>query len=231
MDREEGLGILGRVGWLATTPADFRTAVLGCCRLRHYEAGAAITAGGDENGDLIGIVDGIVAMTTVLGVADTPIMHFAHPVLWFGYGPALRRQPRRVAASARTSVWVGRAPQAEIAELLAEQPQWWAHMQPLSLSYGDAVLAITADLVIRGSDRRCASVLLRLAGRSSNESRITGPVEVPVTQDELAACANVSVNTARAVLRKLAARDLIDLGYRVITLRAPGALRAYVDEG
>ena len=72
---------------------------------------------------------------------------------------------------------------------------------------------------------------LRLGGRRFVGLDDGEPVEVPVTQHELAGAANLSRNSAGTMVQRLKARGLIDLGYRGMTIRAPGALRAFVDEG
>jgi Mn-dependent DtxR family transcriptional regulator len=52
-----------------------------------------------------------------------------------------------------------------------------------------------------------------------------------VTQTELAGTANLSRNSVGAILQRLKARGLVEQGYRGMTLRAPAALRAFVDQG
>jgi hypothetical protein len=91
--------ILSNGGWLAAAPAEFRQAILSRSDWQNLEAGAPIQAGGEEAGELIGLARGIVEMRTILGPADTPIMHFVHPVFWFGDVPILSGRPRRLAAS------------------------------------------------------------------------------------------------------------------------------------
>ena len=170
-------------------------------------------------------------MRTILARADTPIMHFVRPVFWFGYVPILTSRPRRVAASAKSPVWLARIPQATVRALLTERPEWWRHLMQLSIIYGDVSQTIAADLLIRDSERRCAAVLLRLGGHRFAGPNDQEPVEVAVTQDELAGAANLSRNSVGTMLRRLAARGLVEPGYRGMTIRAPQALRAFVDGG
>ncbi len=231
MDREEGMETLRKGAWLSATPADFQRAVLSRCDWACLEAGAPIQFGGEERGELIGLARGIVELRTILGRADTPIMHFAHPVFWFGFVPIVSSRPRPLAASAKTQVWVARIPQADLGALLAERPEWWRHLIPPSLVYGDVAVTIAADLLIRDSERRCAAVLLRLSGRRSAGPKDSEPVEVAVTQDELAGAANLSLTSVRTMLSRLKARRLIELGYRGMIVCAPAALRAFVDQG
>jgi len=231
VDREEGLRILKDSGWLSATPAEFQQALLSRCDWGRLAAGTPIQFGGEQEGELIGLARGIVELRTILGPSDTPIMHFAHPVFWFGFVPIVSRRPRPLAASAKTPVWIARIPQTTVGALLAERADWWRHFIPPSLVYGDVAVTIAADLLIRDSERRCAAVLLRLGGRRFAGAEDTESVEVLVTQNELAGAANLSRNSVGTMLQRLAARGLVEPGYRGMTVCAPNALRAFVDQG
>jgi CRP-like cAMP-binding protein len=231
VDQEEGMRILSSRGWLSTVPVDFQRALLSKSQWQRIEPGVSIQEGGEEVGELIGLAHGVVEMRTILGPSDTPIMHFAHPVFWFGYVPIIFGQPRRIAGAAKSTLWLARIPHAAVRAALAERPEWWRHFLQPSLVYGDLALNIAADLLIRDSERRCAAVLLRLGGH-----RFAGPadsdyVEVQLTQNELAGAANLSRNSVGAMLKRLAQRELIELGYRGVTIRSPALLRAFVDRG
>jgi CRP/FNR family transcriptional regulator, cyclic AMP receptor protein len=231
LDREEGMVILRDRGWLTAAPAEFQQAILSRCSWQSLEAGAPIQEGGEDVGELVGLARGIVEMRPVRGRADTPILHFAHPVVWFGYMPILAGGPRRIAAAAKTAVWLGRVPQAAVTSLLAERPAWWRHFVQLAANFGDVAATVAADLLIRDSERRCAAVLLRLGGRRFPAPEDKAPVEVPVTQLELADAANLSRNSVGTMLQRLAARGFVEVGYRSMTVCAPNALRTFVDQG
>jgi CRP/FNR family transcriptional regulator, cyclic AMP receptor protein len=231
MDRREGMDVLSRGGWLSATPVEFQQTILSRCDWRGLEVGAPIQAGGEEGGELIGLARGIVEMRTILGRADTPIMHFAHAVFWFGYVPILTGRPRRIAVSARTPVWLARIPQAAVRAVLADRPDWWRHLMQLSIIYGDVSQTVAADLLIRDSERRCAAVLLRLGGHRYSGPKDKEAVDVPVTQSELAGAANLSRNSVGTMLQRLKERGLVEPGYRGMTIRVPAALRAFVDQG
>ena len=232
MDREAGMDVLSRRGWLRETPADFRDAILSLCRWERREAGAPVQTGGGEDGEISGLARGIIAMRTVLGRADTPIMHYARPVYWSGLTRIISRGRRLQAeVTAKTTVWLARAPHDAVRKLLRERPEWWQFIPQPTLTYTDIALSIAADLLIRDSERRCAAVLLRLSGPRSTDPESPEPADVEITQDDLAAAANLSRSSLRTMLGRLAERGLIEQGYRGIAVRAPAALRAFVDEG
>jgi len=231
VDREEGLRILKDSGWLSATPAEFQQAILSRCDWGRLAAGTPIQFGGEQEGELIGLARGVVELRTILGPSDTPIMHFAHPVFWFGFVPIVSGRRRPLAASAKTPVWIARIPQPTVGAMLAARPDWWRHFIPPSLVYGDVAVTIAADLLIRNSERRCAAVLLRLGGHRFGGPDDAEPVEVLVTQNELAGAANLSRNSVGTMLQRLRARGLIEIGYRGTMVRSPKALRAFVDQG
>lgn len=229
MERDEGLRVLCGEGWLSGRPAEFQTALLAGCRWQRLEGGAPITTAGDDNADMVGLVRGIVELTSAFGSPDTPIMHLSHAVFWMGYGPLLSGQPRRVTANARTAVWIVRIAHGHVMGVLARHPEWWRHFMPLALEYGDTAVGIAADLLIRGSERRCAAVMLRLSGCRIRDPSEPGPLALPLSQDSLAAAANLSRNTVGSLLRKLERNGLVQIGYSTITLRDVPSLRVIAD--
>jgi len=231
MDQNEGLRVLASRGWLSVTPPDFQRALLSRSSWHCLEAGAPIQAGGEEAGELIGLADGVIALRTILGPADTPIMHLSHPVFWLGYVPIILGKPRRIAASAKTPVCLARIPQAAVKGALSAHPQWWKYLLQPAIIYGDNSQNAAADLLIRDSERRCAAVLLRLSGRRFSGPDDSKPVEIPLTQTELAGAANLSRNSVGTMVKRLAARGLIEQGRQGIVVCAPIALRTFVEQG
>ncbi len=99
-------------------------------------------------------------------------------------------------------------------------------MNLLSLESAALAVQALADLLIGDKDRRCAATLLRIAGcRDAGDI----PVQAGLTQDELAALSSVSRPTVNLVVRRLAARGFISLGYRTIAILSPDKLRRFVD--
>ncbi len=232
MDREEGMDVLRRGAWLRDTPADFRDGILSLCRWERLDAGALIQTGSNEDGEMSGLASGIIELRSVIGRPDMPIMHFARPVFWLNFTRIIsRHRSNRVEATAKTTVWLARAPQPAVRKLLKVRPEWWQCFLQPALFYGDIALDIAADLIIRDSERRCAAVLLRLTGRRFADPEDLEPVDVSITQDDLAGAANLSRSSVRTMLGRLAERGLIEQGYGGIVVRAPAALRAFVAEG
>jgi CRP-like cAMP-binding protein len=217
-------------GWLARAPAEFQRALLSLAKWQLFEAGTAICHAADENADLTGIVRGVVEVSTRFSTADTPALHFLQQGQWFGMVPLISGQSRRLSATARTPVLLARVPHDSLATLLAKRPEWWRDIACSLLELTDIATNGFADLLLRDSERRCVAVLLRLSGCRFADSERDRSVEVQLTREELAAMSNVSRNTLGGILRRLARRGLVDLGYRTVAVRDPAALRAVVNQ-
>jgi CRP/FNR family transcriptional regulator, cyclic AMP receptor protein len=231
LQREAGLEILATKGWLNVAPEPFRRALLQLARWRKFDSGALITLGGEETDDLIGVASGCIALTSTLGPPGTPVMHMVQGVFWLGYGPLLRGGERNTTVVARTDVWAASFPATRIRTMLSSGELDWRPLLALSVSYGDITARIAADLLIRKSSVRCIAVILRFAGLRGVGTMPAEQVILPITQSELASACNLSRNVVGDLLRDLAAKGMIAVGYRDITILDPGGLRAMVAEG
>uniref|UniRef100_UPI003F491EFA Crp/Fnr family transcriptional regulator n=1 Tax=Actinokineospora sp. CA-119265 TaxID=3239890 RepID=UPI003F491EFA len=140
-------------------------------------------------------------------------------------GPvAATREPSAVAAVALT----------DIETLSVPGPAWEAHLA--------AHPEIAVELLAAGQDRldaahqrlarachtaehRLAAVLLDLIELGVGAGTASRPVELPLTQADLAALADMSLETVKKTLRGMRGRGLLDTGRRVLTVPNPDTLR------
>ncbi len=67
---------------------------------------------------MTGLARGVMELRSVVGRADMPVMHFVRPVFWLSFSRILsRRRSNRIEATAKTTVWLARAPQAAVGKL------------------------------------------------------------------------------------------------------------------
>ena len=86
---------------------------------------------------------------------------------------------------------------------------------------------VASDMLIRDSRRRCLAALLRVADCRTGG---TEPTTAELSQDELAAMANLSRQTTCPILREFADAGLVTDGSRNIVLHDMAALRARLAE-
>jgi hypothetical protein len=62
VDLNEGLRIVTTQGWLSATSPEFQRAILSGCDCRPLEAVAPLQVGGEDHGEMIGLVQGILEL-------------------------------------------------------------------------------------------------------------------------------------------------------------------------
>ncbi len=77
--------MLSRGGWLRDTPSEFRDALLSLCRWERLEAGALIQTGGGDDVELTGLAGVVMELRSVVGPADSQVMHFGRQVFWLSF--------------------------------------------------------------------------------------------------------------------------------------------------
>jgi CRP-like cAMP-binding protein len=205
-------------GWFGRASKEFRSAVLSHFEWRSCLAGRPIYLASDESVDLFGIAQGTVDIYSRFASGDNPLLHLAHEGQWLGYGCLLSGEAPRITVIARTSALLAHVRRPLLQRMMAERPEWWRVIGTAALEYGDTAVAIAADLMVADNARRTARTLLRIAGlrfprRTNRENR-----EVSVTQDELAALANMSRSTLVQVLSRLESEGLVLQGYRALRI-------------
>lgn len=222
--------LLINTGWLRHTPREFAEAFIAHCHWRSFAAGTGIQHAGEDGGIVAGIAHGSAVLTTSLSTPDSPVLHIMHPGDWFGYMPLFLPGARPNSIVARTDVTIAVMSQAEVEAFIAPMPQGWRYLAVLAARAANLATGIAADMMIRDSNRRCAAALLNVANCRRGEPSSMPVLNAPLSQEELAAIANLSRTSISSILRDLEADGLIELGYRTVTLRDPARLRSLVDD-
>lgn len=223
--------LLRHNGGLSHVSAEFADAFLAHCRWRHVPAGTGIQHAGDTAGTMTGVGRGVISITTSLSAADASMVHIGHPGVWFGFAPIFLGGSLPNSVVARTDCILATMTKAELEAILVSRPAWWRDVGVLAMVAINTATSIAGDLMIRDSARRCAAVLLQIADCRLADPHGAQPVEAPLSQEELAAMANLSRTSVSAILRDLEEEGLIKLGYRTVTIQHPALLRSRVNDG
>jgi CRP/FNR family transcriptional regulator, cyclic AMP receptor protein len=224
-DLSEAREIVLEAGWLSLTPPPFQRSVLERCQLQTFTTGDAIYALGDPPGGMFGLVSGGLGITIAPNEIGPYFAHFARPGTWFGEAAAITGQPRRIGLMATRETELLHLPLHAIHEIVGKDPSAWRLFALISIGHLDVAIGACDDLMIRDHKSRFIAILLRLAGCRLATANGATPVEVDVSQEDLAVLANIARTTAGALLRRLEAAGLVELSYRRIRILAPGALK------
>ncbi len=221
--------VLGERGWLATSPADFRTALLDICRWRQIDAGQNVYVAGDPPGGIFGVAAGALLMSSGLAAPGAPPNRLGAVGDWSGFGPLMAQEPRRGTIVAAVPSTIGIAPLSAVTALLGEHPHWWRHFGHGLLLEFDAVASIVVDLQMRDSAQRCAAILLHCAGCRHGPPPQGVETAVWTSQQNVADLANVSRSTLSKALTQFVEHGLVKLDYRSIRLLDVPRLRQLAD--
>jgi len=224
---QEARQLLRTDGWLSRCPGQMQDAILDAAIIRSAASGTEFVHADEVRGGLFAIARGSAEVCFPSGHPDTRAIHMVHGGFWGGY-KCLIGQPRFLSLTARSDVLWALVPISVLERLLSAHPQWWLFILVMADGLNDILVGAVADSTRQDSFIRVCATLLRLAGCRNADPASGFLPEVRLSQADLAAMAVMSRNTFNGIVGDLVKRDLIELGYRVIRLRQPAALRALV---
>jgi CRP/FNR family cyclic AMP-dependent transcriptional regulator len=221
--------IMCSTGWLSYTPVSFQSEILSRCRLQNFKAAEPLYQIGDPSGGMYGLVSGGLRVSVAPSDRAPYFGHFARPGAWLGEGSAITGQPRRVGLVASRPSEVLHLPLHEI-ERIAKDPACWRLFALVTIGHLDTAMGACDDLMIRDHSQRFIATMLRLGGCRRGSKPDGLPPEIDLSQDDVAAIANVARTTASEVLLKLEKAGHVSLSYRRVRINAPAALHAMLKE-
>ena len=223
---EDGKSLLRSQGWLSSVEPSFREALLSECQWSKVVPRMPVSLGGETTGGMYGVASGTVGIIPAVATPDAGLIHIDRAPFWYGLQPFMSGEGRHITVMARSECVIAHVSKMSLNRILASDSAGW---QMLLMHLGELFrmsIQAAADLLLPERDRRCAAVLLRIAGaRSAGSTAHT----VHCSHEELAAMCNLSRQTIADVLRRLEMRGEAELGYRAIRLINPDSLRRIVD--
>jgi CRP/FNR family cyclic AMP-dependent transcriptional regulator len=230
MDREE-LGrlrdLLTQGRWFGGLPGELQLLILGRSRVRDYAKGQVITLEGQATTGLRAVLEGQVRMVRQAGVGDEGLVYVGEQGFWFGEYAVMMDAPEvLVSVIARTKTRILFLPKAEFEGIVREEPRYFRDFARLAL----ARLAVFLKAYVQASsltpETRLRGQLALLTQLKIEERSVQGPVDLPLSQGDLAAIVGVSRQTINPMLGTLAEQGVIELGFRRIRVLQPRALFA-----
>jgi CRP-like cAMP-binding protein len=212
---------LSRCGWLSRQPKDFQRRVLDECLLQHFAPRAPVYHLGAPPGGIYGIGAGAVAISIAPGDGGPYLAHVGTAGTWFGEGPFLTREPRRLELLAVTGCVLLYLPLHVMERMAAEDSLVVRRFAQIAICNFDLALRVISDLMIAQSERRIAAALIRTAGIQRE------PV-VRVSQAELGRLANASRKLVNKALNNFTGLGWVEPRYNAIKIRDVQALTDFV---
>jgi CRP-like cAMP-binding protein len=220
--------LLLNAGWLGHCDPSLAEAILKCCRIRVLDAGEVLFHHGDPSHGLFGTLSGSFALSIVVPEFGPSVSHIFMPGTWFGES-ALVRGTRTVGVHATRPTRAMFLANRDIEALVAEDPRRWTSFARLTFLNTQIAIGSGYDLMLREPLKRCAATLLRLAGLRHSPPLIPVPLELDISQADLAHMTNMSRNSVGAILRILRERNCVEVDYRQLVITDPAVLKAILD--
>jgi CRP/FNR family cyclic AMP-dependent transcriptional regulator len=224
VDLEAAKTVVSQRGWLSHQPGAFRDELLLRTALKSYGRGEYIYHLEDAPGMMFGIVEGAVLIGVPHPIVGLYQAHLGRPGDWYGEAAALHGVTRRVAVEARVPVQILYLSIKAVQEMLQEQPLWQRNLSSLLLWNLEIAIRTGIDLLIQDPKARVCARLLTLCGVSVGRDLPKGPIELPLTQDQLAMMCGLSRKSVHRALRNLESERLCENRYAGIVVSSPEAL-------
>lgn len=221
---------LRQVGWLGLGEASFADAVLSRCRAKLVAEGQTLYRPGEPSDGLVAVLSGALAVSVVVPEFGPTISHIMLPGAWFGEA-AIVGQPRTIGVHATRDSRAGFLSVADINAIVERTPRYWTAFFRLATLSNRLAIGAGYDLMLTDKRQRCAATLLRLAGLRHSPPLTKGPVEIDITQTDLAHMANMSRNSVTHVLRDFRSAGWIDWSYGKVGLKNPAGLQQFLSSG
>jgi CRP/FNR family transcriptional regulator, cyclic AMP receptor protein len=230
LSEKEAREFMQRTGWLSRTPEEFSSRLLRDCRLLSFAADQPVYDIDDPPGGIYGLVTGRVGVWIAPQERGPYLGHLMRPGHWFGVVSGAMRQARAIGLKTVRPSQLLLLPMVRLDALVSEDTKAWRYFTGLAEMNSSTAMAAVDDLLIRNPARRCAAVLLRLAGLRSPLDHTPAVGDVAVTQEELAYLSNLSRSSVGTALRSFQRSGLVDLSYQGIFIRDAASLKAFAAE-
>jgi CRP/FNR family cyclic AMP-dependent transcriptional regulator len=217
-----------RLGWLSSEPECFRQLVLERSVLQKVGAEQVIYSAGDPAGGVFGLISGGLRILVAPPEAASFSIHLFVPGSWTGEAAAVTGKRRLVTVITTRETHLLHLPLTAVNAILREDAEAFRSFARLTHWHLATALGVVDDLMLRDPHKRVVAALLRLSGCSSETPKGLGPVDLDLSQDDLALMSNVGRTLTNEVLRELQAAGQIEIGYRRIRVIAPDELRLIV---
>jgi CRP-like cAMP-binding protein len=192
---------------------------------RTFAKGEVIAAQGSQPKGLYVVLDGRVSWRHRTGAGDGLLLYVAGPGSWFGHLALIRGKPMQFEVRAHTATRTLLLPLREYKRLLDEDSKHYQRIAEQALERFELLIRVYSEGLSMPAEDLIPARLATLAElRRAESGQREGAVELTLAQADLAAMIGVSRQTLNAVLKRLEADELIEVGFRRIRIPNPARL-------
>lgn len=196
--------------WYHALAPDLQQWLLQNSTLRSLQAGERLFSRGDPPCGLYAVVQGAMRVSGVSMDGKEALLSLLEPPQWFGEISLFDELPRTHDAVADTRALILHVPQAQLARLLAEEPQRWHDFGVLLAHKLRLAFVAMEETALLPAPVRLARRLLLIAEDYGDRPQ-AGRRRITVRQEQLAMMLSLSRQTTNQILRELESRGITRL--------------------
>jgi len=207
---------LRRGRWFASLPASLQALIVERSITRSYRKGARVIGEGAPPRGLFALLEGRVHIVRRIGDSDEVLIHVGEPGLWFGEHGMLSGHAAIASIVTTTNVRALLLPMAEFQRIVADEPRYYASFSTLLFERYATVFRYASEARAVAAEEWLWTRLKDLASIRRNDARLDGPIDITVSQAELATMVGVSRQTLCMLLSRLEERGVVEVAYKRI---------------
>jgi CRP/FNR family cyclic AMP-dependent transcriptional regulator len=215
-DRGSILEFLQQGRWFGALAPALQLLIVQRSIVTHFEPGDYLIQEGSPPEGLYAVLEGRVRATRRLADGRGAPVHVGGRGFWCGDYATLVGQPTIGSMIADTRVRALFLSAAEFERIIDEEPRYYRAFMALLLERYARVFGSVAELHGLPSEERLRRRLESIADFWRDDLRTSGPVDIPLSQVELASMVGLSRQRLSTLLGRLAAQGLIQVGFRNI---------------
>ena len=207
---------LRRGRWFGSLPGELQSLVVEHSIVRAFRKGALLIREGAPPRGLFALLEGRVHVVRAVGESDEALIHVGEPGFWFGEHGMLSGKTAIAGVVATTNARTLLLPIAGFRCIVTDEPRHYPYFAALLFERYATVFRYASEARSVAAEDWLWTRLQDLASIRRREARLEGPIDISVSQTELATMVGVSRQTLCMLLGRLQERGRIDVGYRKI---------------
>ena len=198
--------------WFRRQTPDIKRALVEQAQAVRADKGRWLYDAGDDARGLYGVLSGSVRILIQMTDGDYALANIAGRGTIFGYAGRLVGKKRLVTAEVRERSTLIYVPETGLEAIARKTPDIWVHFAELA---SDQLVAATRAMIVNAREAPETRIWMHLRLLTNEEPL---PLDIHISQDELAELSGLSRKTVNIVLKELQAKGLIETGYRKVTV-------------
>ncbi len=217
--------VLQRSAWFSALPTPLQDVVVRRSTIRTFRRGDSIQREGEWPREMGFVLSGRVRCLIRCGTERETVAHVGGPGFWFGPAATFPSAAAFMSVVADAPTQTMLLPRSEFERIIDEDPRRFRPFSTLAFELLAQLIRYLGELPGLTLDGVLRVRIADMAERARRQGGLDGPVELVLSQADLASMVGMSRQRLAQRLRALQQEGLVELGFRRIVVPDPARLR------